>query len=70
MRNNPQGFTIYWVLKFNEESFVLKDQINNIKKALDANWKGYEQIHRDCLGVPKYGNDDDYADLIATDIIC
>lgn len=40
-----------------------------IKEAMDANWKGFEQIHRDCLNAPKYGNDDDYADMIAKEIV-
>jgi formate C-acetyltransferase len=32
-------------------------------KAVDANWEGYENIRQLCVnGVPKYGNDDDYAD--------
>jgi pyruvate-formate lyase len=46
-----------------------KYNLAQIKKALDANWEGYEQIRRDCQNAPKYGNDDDYADLIATDIV-
>lgn len=40
-----------------------------IKEALDADWKGYELIQRDCKKAPKYGNDDNYADLIAAEII-
>lgn len=46
-----------------------KYTISEMKKALDANWEGYEQMRRDCLGAPKYGNDDNYADLIARDIV-
>lgn len=46
-----------------------KYTLAQIKEALDANWEGYEQIRRDCQNAPKYGNDDDYADLIATDIV-
>jgi len=40
-----------------------------VKEAMDANWEGYEQIHKDCLNAPKYGNDDDYADMIAKEIV-
>lgn len=40
-----------------------------IKEAMDANWERFEQIHKDCLNAPKYGNDDDYADMIAKEII-
>lgn len=46
-----------------------KYTLTQIKDALDANWEGCEQIHRDCQNAPKYGNDDDYADLIARDIV-
>jgi len=30
--------------------------------ALDHNFQGYEDIHKMCLEVPKFGNDDDYVD--------
>ncbi|HEY8891194.1 MAG TPA: choline trimethylamine-lyase [Clostridium sp.] len=52
-------------LVYDDKKYTLAD----IKKALDANWEGYEQIRRDCLDAPKYGNDDNYADLIVTDIV-
>ena len=32
---------------------------------MDRNWEGREDIRQACLNAPKYGNDDDYADLIA-----
>ncbi len=32
-------------------------------EAVNANWEGYENLRQLCInGVPKYGNDDDYAD--------
>jgi formate C-acetyltransferase len=37
-------------------------------KALDNNWKGYEDIRKKCLEAPKWGNDDDYADKWAVQI--
>ena len=46
-----------------------KYTLEEIKMALDANWEGYPHIKRDCLDAPKYGNDDDYADFIAADIV-
>lgn len=46
-----------------------KYTLAQIKEAMDANWEGFEQIHKDCLNAPKYGNDDDYADMIAKKII-
>ncbi len=36
--------------------------IDQLLEALDNNWVGYEDIRRKCRQVPKYGNDDDYAD--------
>lgn len=36
--------------------------------ALDANWEGYEVLHKRALAVPKYGNDNNYVDSIAIKI--
>jgi len=36
--------------------------MDELIKALDKNWVGYEEIRQKCLKAPKYGNDDDYAD--------
>lgn len=52
-------------LVYDDKKYTLAD----IKKALDANWEGYKQIRHDCLNAPKYGNDDDYVDMIANDIV-
>ena len=52
-------------LVFDEKKYTLVD----LKQALDANWDGYEAMRRDCLGAPKFGNDDDYADRITKDIV-
>ena len=46
-----------------------KYSLEYLNEALKAEFKGYEQVRTDCLNAPKYGNDDDYADLIATDLI-
>jgi formate C-acetyltransferase len=36
---------------------------DELAAALKANWKGYDNLRQLCInGVPKYGNDDDYAD--------
>ena len=36
---------------------------DDLAQALKANWKGYDNLRQLCInGVPKYGNDDDYAD--------
>jgi pyruvate formate-lyase/glycerol dehydratase family glycyl radical enzyme len=36
--------------------------IDQLIKALDSNWVGYEDTRQKCRRAPKYGNDDDYAD--------
>lgn len=51
-------------LVFDDKKYTLEQ----IRDALDADFVGYEQIRKDCLDAPKYGNDDDYADMIAADI--
>jgi choline trimethylamine-lyase len=35
---------------------------------MDKNWEGREDVHQACLNAPKFGNDDDYADLIAREV--
>ena len=52
-------------LVFDDKKYTL-EQMN---AALKADFVGYEQIKADCLSAPKYGNDDDYADDIATDLV-
>jgi formate C-acetyltransferase len=52
-------------LVFDDKKYTLSD----FQKALDANWEGFEQMRQDCLNAPKYGNDDDYADRIAADLV-
>jgi formate C-acetyltransferase len=42
--------------------------MQELLKALDANWEGYENIRQLMLNAPKYGNDDDYADQIAVEV--
>ena len=52
-------------LVFDDKKYTL-EQLN---EALKADFVGYDQIKTDCLNAPKYGNDDDYADLIASDLV-
>lgn len=52
-------------LVFDEKKYTLQ-QLN---EALKSDFAGFEQIKADCLNAPKYGNDDDYADLIAADLV-
>jgi formate C-acetyltransferase len=35
---------------------------------MDRNWEGREDVRQACLNAPKYGNDDDYADLVAREV--
>jgi pyruvate-formate lyase len=53
-------------LVFDEKKYPFK----KLKAALDANWNGpeYEGMHRDFMKAPKFGNDDDYVDVIARDL--
>lgn len=46
-----------------------KYSLEELAQGLKADFEGYEELRRDCLAAPKYGNDDDYADSIAADII-
>jgi pyruvate formate-lyase/glycerol dehydratase family glycyl radical enzyme len=39
-----------------------------LKEALRANWEECDELRKLCLAAPKYGNDDDYVDSIATDL--
>lgn len=52
-------------LVFEDKKYTLKQ----IRDAVEANFAGYEALRGDCLNAPKYGNDDDYVDEIAADIV-
>ncbi|MCI6273791.1 MAG: choline trimethylamine-lyase [Coriobacteriaceae bacterium] len=52
-------------LVFDDRKYTLTQLCEGLK----ADFVGYEQMHQDCLNAPKYGNDDDYADSIAADIV-
>ncbi|MGG5313630.1 choline trimethylamine-lyase [Enterococcus sp. DIV2371] len=52
-------------LVFEEKKYTLEE----LNRALKADFVGYDQVRTDCLNAPKFGNDDDYADLIAADLI-
>jgi formate C-acetyltransferase len=51
-------------LVFEEKKTTMKQ----LKKAMRANWEGHEELQRMCLDAPKYGNDDNDADIIAKDL--
>ncbi len=52
-------------LVFEEKKYTLKE----IKEGLNKDFIGYEKLRKDCLNAPKYGNDDDYVDYIAAELI-
>ena len=45
-----------------------KYSIEDMKKAIDSNYMGYEKLRAELLAAPKYGNDDDFVDNIAADL--
>jgi formate C-acetyltransferase len=45
-------------LIFDDKKYTMEQLL----KALEADWQGYEEMWHDFLNAPKYGNDDDYAD--------
>ncbi len=51
-------------LVFEDRKYTLEQ----LRDALEANFAGYEQLHRDCINAPKYGNDDPYADEFAREV--
>lgn len=52
-------------LVYDDKKYTLQE----LKQGLLADFVGYDQMRKDCLDAPKYGNDDDYADYIAADLI-
>ncbi|MBQ1892144.1 MAG: hypothetical protein II164_07380, partial [Firmicutes bacterium] len=47
-------------LVFDEKKYTMKQ----LYDALEADWVGYEDMQKDFLAAPKYGNDDPYVDKI------
>lgn len=52
-------------LVFDERTYTLEQ----MRDALDADFVGYQALYNNCVSAPKYGNDDDFVDSIATDLI-
>ena len=52
-------------LVYDEKKYSLEE----LNRALKADFEGFDRILADCKAAPKYGNDEDYADLIAADLI-
>ncbi len=52
----------YWIFEGRNGS-GRKYTMDQLLKAMDKNWEGYEEMRQDfLLRAPKFGNDDDYAD--------
>ena len=64
MVNLGDSFAAIRKLVFDEGKYTLQQ----LYDALEADWTGYEEMRRDFLAAPKYGNDDDYADLIVAEL--
>ena len=45
-----------------------KVSMETLIEALKNNWEGYEHVRQMCLRAPKFGNDDDYVDLISREL--
>ena len=53
------------------KKLVYEDKVTTLSEiidALNADWVGYEELRQKAIACPKYGNDDDYVDLIARDL--
>ncbi len=46
-----------------------ESNLGEIRDACKANWTGYEDLRRMCSKAPKWGNDDDFVDLLGTRIL-
>ncbi len=60
MVNVGDSLTAIKKLVFDEKRYTLKE----LYDALEADWVGYESMQKDFEQAPKYGNNDDYADLM------
>ena len=52
------SFAAIQKLVFDEKKYTMEQLV----KALQANWEGCEEMRQDFWNAPKFGNDDDYAD--------
>lgn len=49
---------------FEDEKCTMEELV----QAINCNFEGYEELRKELLAAPKYGNDDDYADDIAKEL--
>ncbi len=62
--NAADSLAVIKKLVFEERSVSMEELI----KACRSDWVGHEDLRRKCLAVPKFGNDDDYVDLLLEDL--
>ncbi|MBN1801417.1 MAG: hypothetical protein JW891_07925 [Candidatus Lokiarchaeota archaeon] len=62
--NVADAITAIRKVVFEDKKVTLPELI----KIIDNNWEGREEVRQACLDAPKFGNDDDYADLIAREV--
>ena len=60
MVNVGDSFAAIKKLCFDEKKYTLQE----LYDALEANWEGYDEMRRDFLNAPKFGNNDPYVDDI------
>lgn len=68
---NPVGMVNLGNSLYAIKKLVFEDNevtLSEFKKALDANWQGYEDLRMKCLKAPKYGNDIPEVDNIIGEI--
>lgn len=61
---SANGLAVIKKLVFEDKTTTLEE----LDRAMNADWEGYEDLRRQAQQVPKYGNDDDYVDGIAVEI--
>jgi len=49
---------------FEDKKASMEEMIDALKK----NWEGHEGLRKACMDAPKFGNDDDYVDLISREL--
>jgi len=62
--NVADALTVIKKVVFEDQLVTLPELI----EIMDRNWEGRGDIRQACLNAPKYGNDDDYADLVAREV--
>jgi formate C-acetyltransferase len=64
MINVADSLAVIKKLVYDEKKVTMKE----LRAALAANWDGFEGLRKMCLAAPKFGNDDNYVDRIASDL--